>query len=103
MSVFGKPCLFSLEAVIPIWIISLVKMKNYKNQSSQEIGKKAIDYQTQSSIMFSKIDHITEHQGLLNKAFGNGTIAVNTIGSSATEMFVSNISEYKKFYDALKK
>ncbi|HLC64805.1 MAG TPA: PH domain-containing protein [Candidatus Nanoarchaeia archaeon] len=93
----------ALEAVILIWIIAWIKMKSYQIQSYRVIGKKGIVYRTLTSIMFSKIDHITEHQGLLNKAFGNGTIAVNTIGSSATEMFVSNISEYKKFYDALKK
>ena len=53
--------------------------------------------------MFSKIDHINFEEGFLNKMFKNGTITINTVGSSKSEMIVSNTSDFRAFYDTLKR
>ena len=50
------------------------------------------------SVLFARIDHINLKQGFLNKIFKNGSIEVNTVGSSLTEMKIANISQYQDFY-----
>ncbi|MFC1768945.1 PH domain-containing protein, partial [Nanoarchaeota archaeon] len=93
----------SLELLILILTIIWIKMKSFIIQESRIIGKWGIIYKSQRSIIFNKIDHLTENQRFFNKVFNNGNIEVNTIGSSATEMYVSNVPRFKQFYQILKK
>ena len=60
-------------------------------------------YKKQTSIVYSKIDHINSSQRFLNKIFKNGNITVNTTGSSRPEMVINNIHDYTEFFDLLKK
>ena len=53
--------------------------------------------------MFSKIDHINFEEGFLNKMFQNGTVTINTVGSSKSEMNVANAPDFRAFYDTMKR
>ncbi len=95
------------EVLLFFFIIILsvigVKMKSYGIEPCRLVAKSGIIYKTQKSILLSKIDHINLIQGMLNKMFSNGTIAVNTTGSRWTEMMIQNIPDFKKFYEELQK
>ncbi len=79
-----------------IWSI---KMRAYIIQPHRVIAKWGIFYKSQVSILFRKIDHINFYQGVLNKAFGNGNITINTVGSSMPEMIIRDIPNHKEFYE----
>lgn len=106
--VFQFPVLYILPIafIIPFSIIISilwVKMISYQIDSCRVVSRYGIIYRSQKSIIFQRIAHINEYSGFLNKLFGNGTVAVNTKGSSAAEMFVADIPNYKKFYETLKR
>ena len=89
--------------LIALWLIWAIKVRSYIIQSYRVLAKSGIFYKRQTSIVFNKIDHINYYQGMLNKMFNNGTITVNTTGSSLPELTIMNIPNYKKFHDVLKK
>ena len=98
--------IFPLIALLPITIpltIWWVKVKSYSIQPYRVVAKSGILYKKQVSILFNKIDHINYSQGMLNKIFKNGNISINTTGSSTSELIISNIHNFREFYDALKK
>ncbi len=100
------PAVFAAELLLFLLIILLpvigVKVKSYSIEPYRLVAKSGIFYKTQKSTLLSKIDHINLIQGVLNKMFRNGTIAVNTTGSSKTEMFIEDIPDFNKFYELLK-
>ncbi len=91
------------DIFVLIVVIISVKVKSYALESYRVVQKSGIIYKKQTSIIFDKIDFINTYEGMLNKLFSNGNITVNTAGSSAPEMILSNIPEYKVFYETLKK
>jgi len=98
--------IFPLIALLPITIpltIWWVKVKSYSIQPYRVVAKSGILYKKQVSILFNKIDHINYSQGMLNKIFKNGNISINTTGSSTSELIISNIHNFREFYDVLKK
>jgi len=98
--------IFPLIALLPITIpltIWWVKVKSYSIQPYRVVAKSGILYKKQVSILFNKIDHINYSQGMLNKIFKNGNISINTTGSSTSELVISNIHNFREFYDVLKK
>ena len=97
---------FPLVIILPfiiIFVVWSVKVRSYSIQPYRAIAKSGIFYKKQTSIIFSKIDHINFHQGMLNKLFRNGSITVNTTGSSRPELKINNIPDFKEFYEILKK
>ncbi len=97
-SISAAVLLFFLAVILPV---IGVKVESYSIEPYRLVAKSGIIYKTQQSILLRKIDHINLIQGMLNKMFGNGTITVNTTGSSATEMFIRDIPDFKKFYELL--
>jgi len=98
--------IFPLIALLPITIpltIWWVKVKSYSIQPYRVIAKSGILYKKQVSILFNKIDYINYSQGILNKIFKNGNISINTTGSSTSELVISNIHNFREFYEVLKK
>lgn len=91
-----------LIPVIP-FVIWNARMKSYAIEGKRLVYRWGIFYKKQQSILYNKIDHVSFSQGAFNKMFKNGTISVNTTGSSTVEMTIRNISEYKEFYEVLKK
>lgn len=85
------------------FIVLYVKAKLYEIQAYRIIAKRGILYKTQQSIMFDRIDHIRFYEGMLNKMFGNGTVIVNTTGGEEADVSISNIPEYRRFYEELKR
>jgi len=90
-------------AVIIIWVFLYVKAKTYFIQSYRVVMKSGVVYKSQKSVVYSKIDHINKSQGALNKMFHNGTVVVNTTGSSMPELVLTDMSKYAEFYEELKK
>jgi len=101
-SVIIFPLILLLPITIPFTIWS-VKVRSFIIQPYRVIAKSGIFYKKQISIVFNKVDHINFSQGMLNKMFKNGNITVNTTGSSTAELVISNIDNFKEFYEVLKK
>ena len=101
VSVIIFPLIVLLPITIPFTIWS-VKVRLFIIQPYRVIAKSGIFYKKQTSIVFSKVDHINFSQGMLNKMFKNGNISVNTTGSSMPELVINNIDDFKEFYDVLK-
>ncbi len=95
------PLLLVLMPIVMGILYWKIKVTNYHIQETRVLKKHGIIYRTQESILYKKIDHINSYQGFLNKVFSNGTIIVNTTGSSKAELLVKNISDYREFYDVL--
>ena len=98
--------LFPLIILLPITIplsIWIIKVQSYSIEPHRIITKSGILFKKQITILFNKIDHISNEQKILNKLFKNGTININTVGSSKTEMILNNIPDYKEFYEILTK
>lgn len=102
VSVICFPLIVILPITLPLVIWS-VKVKSYVIQPYRVYKKSGIVYKRQKSIVFNKIDHVSFGQGFLNKVFRNGTIVVNTTGSSTAELNVRNIPNFKHFYELIKK
>lgn len=79
-----------------------VRMISYVIEPHRIIKRWGIIYKKQHSVLFTKVDYINKQQGMLNKLFRNGSITVNTIGSSRPEIIIANIPVYQQFYDELK-
>lgn len=103
--VLGSIIAFPLIALLPITIpltIWSVRVTSYIIEPYRVLKKSGILYKRQKSIVFSKIDHINFEEGFLNKMFRNGTVTINTVGSSKSEMTVANTPNFREFYDTLK-
>ncbi len=94
---------FILLLIILLGLVTWsVKAKSFSIQNYRIVANSGILYKKQTSIIFSKIDHINFSQGVFNKVFNNGNITVNTTGSSSAELIIQDIPDYKEFYEALK-
>jgi hypothetical protein len=49
------------------------------------------------------MDHISSAQGMFAKMFNDGTVVINTTGSSMPEMVLSNLKEYRRFFELINK
>ncbi|MFH1439422.1 MAG: PH domain-containing protein [Candidatus Woesearchaeota archaeon] len=94
--------IFPFIIFLPL-IIWYVKVKRYVIQPYRVYMRYGMVYKKQKSIVFSKIDYINFSQGMLNKMFSNGNITLNTTGSSTAELTINDISNFKEFYEILKK
>jgi membrane protein YdbS with pleckstrin-like domain len=92
-----------LDVFILGWIFWSVKVTSYAIQPYRVLAKSGILYKRQTSIVFTKIDHLKSFEGLTNKIFRNGSIVVHTTGSSRPEIVIYNIPNYRKFYSTLEK
>ena len=104
--VLGSIIAFPLIALLPITIpltIWSVRVTSYIIEPYRVLKKSGILYKRQKSIVFSKIDHINFEEGFLNKMFQNGTVTINTVGSSKSEMNVANAPDFRAFYDTMKR
>ncbi len=98
--------LVPLIVILPfilIFVIWSLKVTSTNIENYRVVKRWGILYKSQKSVVFGKIDHINYSQGMFNKLFKNGSITVNTVGSSSPELVIANIPEYKQFYDVLKK
>jgi len=99
--VFGSA--FIIGLILVIWTILRVRAKTYFIQSYRVVKKSGVIYKSQKSVIFSKIDHISKGQGALNKLFKNGSVVVNTTGSSMPELVLTDLPSFAEFYEELKK
>lgn len=97
--IFPFMVLLPLTLPLTIWVISV---RRFIIQPYRVVSRSGILYIKQTSIIFPKVDHINFHQGMFNKMFKNGSITVNTSGSSKPELILKNMPNYKEFYDRVK-
>ncbi|MFT7515115.1 MAG: membrane protein YdbS with pleckstrin-like domain, partial [Candidatus Omnitrophota bacterium] len=99
-SIILFPLIVLLPIVLPIflWRASLVR---YRIEPGRVLMRKGRLYRHQTSILFSRIDHIQTGRGALNKLFGNGNIVISTAGSSRPELVLRNVKGHEDFYRAL--
>ncbi len=100
ISIVIFPLIPTLIITIPLTIL-WVRSITYSIQPPRIIAKSGIIYKKQTSILFKNINYINYSQGFLNKIFKNGNVVINTTGSSAPELIVRNIRNFKEFYDVL--
>lgn len=80
-----------------------IKVMSYAIQPYRVIAKSGIFYKRQTSIVFTKIDHLRTFQGITHKMFNNGMVIVHTTGSSQPEITVRDIPNFRAFYAELEK
>ena len=102
ISVIIFPLILILPFTIPVVILKTRRMR-YRIESYRVLEQKGVFVREQTSVIFSKIDHINTSRGMFNNIFKNGNITVNTTGSSRPELTLSNIPNYKEFYEELNK
>ncbi|MFP4424381.1 MAG: PH domain-containing protein [Candidatus Woesearchaeota archaeon] len=102
VSIIIFPLILLLPITLPLTIIG-VKRKSYRIEDFRVLEQKGILRRVQTSIVFSKIDHINTSRGMFNKLFGNGNITINTAGSSRPELIIKNIPNYTQFYEEINK
>jgi uncharacterized membrane protein YdbT with pleckstrin-like domain len=105
---------FSLIGIISVFVILFVIllvlfflalptiMTTYYIDKYRVLSKSGVIYKKQTSVIFEKIDFINSSEGFLNKVFKNGTISINTVGSSRTELFLRDIPNYLDIYKDVK-
>lgn len=94
--------LIVLLPFILIYIAIYISRTRYTITKDRVIHRSGIFFITIITISHKKIDHINLSQGMFHKLFGNGTITVHTISSSAPEMTIRDIPNYETFYTELK-
>jgi membrane protein YdbS with pleckstrin-like domain len=95
-----------LIVLLPITLfftIWSVKVKSYAVESNRVIAYSGIFFKKKKSVLMNRIDHINSSQGFLNKMFSNGTVSINTTGSSGVEMNIRAIADFKEFYKEIQK
>jgi membrane protein YdbS with pleckstrin-like domain len=94
------PLIVLLPIILPIALYraSLVR---YRIEPGRVLMQRGRMFRQQTSILFSRIDHIQTGRGALNKLFGNGNITISTAGSSRPELVLSAVVDHEDFYRAL--
>lgn len=101
LSVVVVPLIVLLPVTLP-WAVLAVRRRRYRIESYRVVARWGVIYKRQTSVVFDRIDHIQQHRGMLNKIFGNGDILIYTTGSSATDLAVRHLPDYRAFYDDLR-
>jgi len=81
-----------------IWLIKSVR---YILEWSRLVKYWGIIYTSKRSILYTKVDFIEKNQGMVNKIFGNGIIAIFTKGSSGKDMIFKDVSLHNELYETL--
>lgn len=96
--------LFPLLLILPftltiaLWRAHLVR---YRIEPGRVLMRSGRLFRRQTSILFSRIDHIQSGRGALNKLIGNGNIVISTAGSSRPELLLRDVKDHEAFYKAL--
>lgn len=91
---------FPLIILTIITYIGILK-RSYMIGTKRIMEKSGIINITLKSILNKKIDNIHLKEYPINKLFKNGSIIIETAGSLAPEMIISDIDDYKKVYELI--
>ncbi len=95
------PLVLVADVLVLGWVILSIKAMSFSIQPYRVVAKSGIFYKMQTSIVFTKIDHLKKFQGITHKIFGNGTVIVHTTGSRMPEIIIRDIPKYNEFYSSL--
>jgi uncharacterized membrane protein YdbT with pleckstrin-like domain len=84
------------------WRVLSVKRRVYRVKSAQAVLEEGVVYRTYTSVLFDRIDSMTQGQGLLGKVFNNGTVTLMTAGSSRPDLVLANAPGYAALYKAIR-
>jgi uncharacterized membrane protein YdbT with pleckstrin-like domain len=102
LSILITPLLILLPITL-IWTIWSRKVITYILESYRVVEKSGILYKKQTSIVSHKIDYINKDRGFTNQVFKNGNVTIHTVGSSSPELILTDVKNYEKVYEELKK
>ncbi len=100
ISILVPPLIVLLPISIPMTVIVLRRI-TYKIQSERVLKDEGVFFKKKTSVLYNRIDHITKQQGLLNKIFSNGNLAIYTVGSGTPELVIKNVKNHDEIYSKL--
>ncbi len=100
---WANTIIISVLLLINVIVAIQTNARRYSIQDKRVLAKSGVIYKQQITVIFDRIDFINSQQGALNKLCRNGNVTVNTAGSSKPEIIVRDISNYREFYDELKR
>ncbi len=103
---FGAVSFAILLAVLILVLTVLdVKFRRFGLDNRRAFRTEGVITKEKTSVVYSRIDHITKHQGFLNKMFKNGNVMVHTAGTTSLlgpELSAIHVKEFNEFYEKLK-
>jgi len=93
-----------LVALLPFtlpWALITVRRRRYQVELTRVAARWGVIYARRRTVCHTKIDHIEQARGLLNKLFKNGNVQVYTAGSSEVDLEIRHIPDDRAFYEAL--
>ena len=98
--------LLALVSLLIVSVLGLViwniKVKIYLFESSRINFKYWIVYKKRHSILYRQFNFIDKNQWFINKIFKNGNVGIYTLWSSAKELSIKDIDNYKEVYETIK-
>ena len=91
----------------PLWLmipytVLAVRRRTYRVEAERAVIEEGILYRSHTSVLFERIDSLNQDQGVLGKAFGNGTVTLFTAGSSRPDLVLANTPDFKALYAAIR-
>ena len=96
--------LFPLTAAF-IWLLPYFVWRRkrmwYGLSSNHVVARKGIFFQEETTIRYSRIDHVNQVKGWRNKVCGNTSIQIETTGSSSAEVTIRDVARPEAFTDQI--
>ncbi len=90
-----------LWLLVPYAVLS-VKRRTYRVEADRAVIEEGVIYRSHTAVLYDRIDSLNQGQGMLGKAFNNGTVTLFTAGSSRPDLVLSNTPEFKALYAAIR-
>ena len=84
------------------WVVIAVKRRIYRVEAERAVIETGVIYRTHTSVLFDRIDSLEQGQGMLGKAFDNGSVTLYTAGSSRPDLMLTNTPGYPALYKAIR-
>jgi membrane protein YdbS with pleckstrin-like domain len=75
----------------------------YGLSSNHVVARKGIFFQEETTIRYSRIDHVNQVKGWRNKVCGNTSIQIETTGSSSAEVTIQDVNNHQAFSDEIQR
>lgn len=98
----GWITLLAVNVLVILYLFMYVRSIRYILDEQKVTMESGILFHKQLAIHFQDMDFIGKKFGVANKLFGTGNITINTVGSSATDLTLKNLSDVEAFYSMLK-
>jgi uncharacterized membrane protein YdbT with pleckstrin-like domain len=100
LSFVALPLIALLPFTLPLTFLA-IKRRSYRLDPHRAVFRQGILYRSQSSVLYDRIDALRHEQGLFHKLFSNGKVVILTAGSSAPDLVLDALPEYREFHQTL--